>query len=80
MKLNRTILKQIIRAIADTRADEISCDECFRELDRFVELKLAGKSAEEALPLVKHHLDHCPACREEYEALFEALKLTGKRM
>jgi len=45
-----------------------------------VELKLTGKSAEEALPLVKYHLDHCPACREEYEALFEALKVTGKRM
>jgi len=78
MKLSKPILKKIVRAISDTRSDEIACNECFRELDRFVDLELAGKSAEEALPLVKHHLDHCMLCREEYEALLEALKVTKK--
>ncbi|WP_310686261.1 hypothetical protein [Aliifodinibius sp. S!AR15-10] len=37
-------------------------------------MKLAGKSPEDAMPLVKDHLDRCGSCREEYEALLEAMK------
>ena len=40
----------------------------------FAELKLQGKSAEEAMPLVKDHLDKCGECREEFHALLEAMK------
>jgi hypothetical protein len=74
MKLNKNILKRLIRVIADTRSDEIGCEQCFRELDSFADLKLDGKSAEEAMPLLQYHLDHCKVCREEYEALLQALK------
>ena len=35
-----------------TRLDEIGCDECLEQLDRFVEMTLAGKNAAEAMPLV----------------------------
>ena len=57
-----------------TSPHEIGCGECFDQLERFAEMKLNGKSPEEAMPLVRDHLNRCPDCREEYEALLEALR------
>ena len=48
---------------------ELSCDECFEHLDRYVELELAGDDADRAIPGLRAHLDGCPACREEHESL-----------
>ena len=48
---------------------ELGCDECFAELDRYVELELAGADADRAVPGLRAHLDGCPACREEHESL-----------
>lgn len=74
MKLTTDLLKKLIRTVKMTKSDEIGCDECFEKLHRFAELELAGKSPGEALPLVKDHLDRCGNCREEYQALLEAMK------
>jgi hypothetical protein len=74
MKLEPAMLKQMVRAVMDTRPDEISCGECFDELDRFVEMTLAGKNAAEAMPLVQDHLRRCRDCREEFEALLAMLR------
>ena len=68
------MLKQMVRALIATRPDEIGCDECFAELDRFVEMTLAEKNAAEAMPLVKDHLRRCRDCREEFEALLAVLR------
>ena len=67
-------LKQMVRGILATRPDEIGCDECFEQLDRFVDLVLAGKDAAQAMPLVQDHLDRCRDCREEFEALLIAVQ------
>jgi hypothetical protein len=48
---------------------EVGCEECFEQLDRYVELKLAGKDADAAIPGLGAHLAGCPACREEHESL-----------
>ena len=48
---------------------EISCEQCFAELDRCVELELAGDDADAAVPGFRTHLSGCPACREDYESL-----------
>ncbi|MBK8050755.1 MAG: hypothetical protein IPK16_28790 [Anaerolineales bacterium] len=69
-------IKQMVEMIGATRPDEIGCDECFEQLDRFAELVLAGKNAAEALPLVQDHLSRCRDCREEFEALLAALQAT----
>ena len=74
MKLEPVRLKKMVRGILSTRPDEIGCDECFAQLDRFVELQLAGKNAAEAMPLVHDHLERCQDCREEFEALLAALR------
>ena len=74
MTLDPNTLKQIVREIMATRPDEIGCDDCFEELDRFAEMALAGKNAAEAMPLVQDHLDRCKGCRQEFEALLDALR------
>lgn len=70
------LIKQLVQMVATTRSDEIGCDECFAQLDHFAETVLAGRNAAEALPLVQEHLNRCQDCREEFEALLVALRLT----
>jgi hypothetical protein len=48
---------------------DISCEQCFDELDRYVELELAGEDADAAVPGMDVHLAGCPACHEDYESL-----------
>jgi hypothetical protein len=74
MELEPAALKRMVRNILTARPDEIGCDECFEQLDRFVEMTLTGKNAAEAMPLVQDHLEHCGDCREEFEALLAALR------
>jgi len=73
-ELDVATLRQMVHGIITTRPDEISCDECFEQLDRFVELELAGKNAAQAMPLVQDHLNRCRDCRQEFEALLTALR------
>jgi hypothetical protein len=48
---------------------ELSCEECFEQLDRYVELELAGADADSAIPGLRPHLEGCPACREDHDSL-----------
>jgi hypothetical protein len=59
----------ILRQVLGPSERELTCDECFDELDRFVELELAGADADHGVPGLRAHLDGCPACREEYDSL-----------
>ena len=54
---------------------ELGCDECFAELDRYVELELAGADADTLVPGLQAHLAGCPACAEEHESLRALLEL-----
>ena len=69
-------LDKLVRMIAETREEEIGCDECLEQLDRFVEMKLSGLDAAQAMPLVQEHLEICGECREEFAALLAALQAT----
>jgi anti-sigma factor RsiW len=67
--MERSDLEQALDRVLGPGAPEIGCDECFDELDRYVELELAGKDADAAIPGLRAHLAGCPACREEHESL-----------
>ena len=60
---------QKLRALLGPREPEVGCDECFEQLDLYVEAELAGRDADTLLPGLRAHLDGCPACREEHESL-----------
>jgi hypothetical protein len=65
----RADLKQAVGRLLGPAEPEVGCDVCFQELDRYVELEVAGANADAALPGLRAHLDGCPACREEHESL-----------
>jgi hypothetical protein len=48
---------------------ELTCDECFDELDRYVELELARRDADAEVPGMRAHLEGCPACAEDHDSL-----------
>lgn len=55
----------LIRRLLGPEGPELGCDDCFDELDRYVE----ATRPDEAVPGMRAHLAGCPACREEYESL-----------
>jgi len=78
--VNHAQFLELLRAILDTRDDEIVCSEFFERLPQYVDLVLAttadpsrpqlGQPAE-ALPQVAHHILQCSECAEAFEALLE---------
>jgi hypothetical protein len=48
---------------------ELTCEECFELLDRYVEVELAGQDADAAVPGMRAHLQGCPACHEDHDTL-----------
>jgi hypothetical protein len=50
---------------------EVSCEQCFELLDRYVELQVERADADAALPGMRAHLEGCPACAEDHESLLE---------
>ena len=48
---------------------ELSCEECFELLDRYVELECTGSDAEARIPGMRAHLRGCSACDEDHESL-----------
>jgi anti-sigma factor RsiW len=61
--------QELIRAMLGPAGPELTCEECFDELHRYVELELGGADADAAVPGMRAHLQGCPACREEHESL-----------
>jgi hypothetical protein len=59
---------------------EITCEECFERLDRYVELELAGRGGDAAIPGMRAHLLGCPACAEDHDSLAELLGAEPDRL
>lgn len=59
----------LVRRLLGPAAPEIGCEECFLELDRYVESELAGEDVEAAVPGMRAHFEGCPACAEEHVSL-----------
>ena len=64
----------IMKKIFATEAEDITCGECFEQVDRYVDLLRAGHDAAAVLPEVKRHLDQCQCCLTEFEALIQILE------
>lgn len=60
---------EVLGRVLGPAAEELSCEECFEQLDRYVELSLAEERADERVPGMRAHLEGCPACAEDYESL-----------
>ena len=62
-------LDALLGALLGPGRRELGCDDCFEELDRYVDAELAGRDADALVPGMRAHLEGCPACREEHESL-----------
>ena len=65
---------EILKRLLGPAEPELLCDECFDQLDEFVELELQGEPANERMPGMRPHLEGCPACQEDYDSLRELVQ------
>jgi hypothetical protein len=56
---------------------ELSCEQCFAELDRYVELTLGSGDPNARVPGMRAHLDGCPACAEDFQSLHDLIAGKG---
>jgi predicted anti-sigma-YlaC factor YlaD len=68
----------LLRDIADTDDEEISCTECFDLVSEYVDLEVDGTVDERTLPRLQQHLRQCGVCREEYETLRDLARLEAE--
>ncbi len=70
---DRSEIGQALGRLLGPAEPEVGCDVCFDELDRYVELELAGRDVDAEIPGLRAHLAGCPACREEHDSLYALL-------
>lgn len=60
---------ELVKRLLGPDGPELTCEQCFEELDRYVDLELAGAPADERIPGMRAHLEGCPACHEDHGSL-----------
>jgi len=66
--------QKLIQMVENTQEVEFSCEDVYHILDHYTELVYHGENSAGLMPLVKHHIEICPDCREEFEALLRILQ------
>jgi anti-sigma factor RsiW len=66
-----TARDELLRRLLGPAGPELTCDQCFEELDRYVELELRHDAAhaDAQVPGMRAHLEGCQACSEEHASL-----------
>ena len=64
-------MSDLLRRLLGPDEPELTCEQCFDELDRYVEVELGqgAASADELIPGMRAHLEGCQACDEEHRSL-----------
>jgi anti-sigma factor RsiW len=60
---------RLLARLVGPAGPELTCEQCFDQLDRYVELELAEAQADQQIPGMRAHLEGCPACDEDHESL-----------
>ena len=60
---------RLLASLVGPPGPELTCEECFEQLDRYVEMELGGADADAGVPGMRAHLEGCPACAEDHESL-----------
>lgn len=72
------VMEGMLKMLANTSEDEISCDQVLELLAEYAEMAQRGEDVAHLLPLVHQHLELCADCGEEYDALLRALDLEAQ--
>jgi hypothetical protein len=70
------VVLRFLKVLENVRHDEMSCQEMYAQLDEFVEREVKTHDASKLMPLIQEHIDMCPECCDEYEALLTVLENT----
>jgi hypothetical protein len=68
------VVQDFVRVLEGVRVKDMPCSQVFAVLDEYVEKEVRGGQAASLMPLLREHLDLCPDCCEEYEALLRVLE------
>ena len=69
---------EILRVLERAHDEDMSCSQLYEKLDEYVEREMSKKDAAELMPLIREHLDFCPDCCDEYEALLDVLNKSSQ--
>jgi hypothetical protein len=69
--------RELLARLLGPGRPELTCEQCFEELDRYVEFEVAGAKADSEIPGMHAHLEGCPACAEDYESLKDLITASG---
>jgi hypothetical protein len=64
-----TDAQRLLDRLLGPAGPQLTCEECFDQLDIYVELELLGADADDRVPGMRAHLQGCPACSEEHDSL-----------
>ena len=63
----------LLHAAQAEDGESLSCQECIILLDTAADLLAEGLPSQEVMPIVRKHLNRCPACTQEYQQALAAL-------
>ncbi len=69
MKVDLSLLQELLRVVAATEPSEIDCDEFLARVSAYLEYVDIGGETAVDLRIVRQHLEICGECQEEFEAL-----------
>jgi hypothetical protein len=76
--VNRDRLESLLRLVAHTRDEELSCSDCLTFMPQYVDLELADEAPDARLPLFRQHLEQCAVCHEEYVTVRDLARLEAE--
>ncbi|MGH2986099.1 MAG: hypothetical protein ACRDLO_05360 [Solirubrobacterales bacterium] len=71
--------REVLKGLLGPEGPELSCEECFAELDRYAELELGQADADAAVPGMRAHLEGCGACNEDHRSLRALIEAEGRK-
>jgi len=76
--LTNEAVRGFLRVLEQVREEELTCKEIHAKLDEYVELEIKKEDAAHIMPLIREHLDLCPECCEEHEALLNVVEKSSQ--
>jgi hypothetical protein len=73
------VVDGFLRVLEEIRLRDMPCSQVFARLDEYVEKEVSSHQAARLMPLLREHLDLCPNCSEQYEALLTVLERTASQ-
>jgi anti-sigma factor RsiW len=73
--MNHERIDRAIGRLLGPAGPETTCEQCFEQLDVYVERELRSGDAAAAMPRLAAHLEGCPACAEDHDSLRALLRI-----